>query len=69
MKITIPEHIGDITLEQYQKYDEVLQRNLSDYDTAIRKISIMILEALILSVSLDLSLLIILAKQFIASCA
>lgn len=40
LRITIPENIGDITLEQYQKYHEVLQRDLSDYETAMRKIAI-----------------------------
>lgn len=40
MKITLPEHIGEITLDQYQKYHKLIERDLSDYDFSIRKITI-----------------------------
>lgn len=41
MKITIPEHIGEITLDQYQKYYELLQRDdLQEHERNIRKIRI-----------------------------
>lgn len=41
MKITLPENIADITLDQFQKYSELVQRDdLSDYETNKRKIQI-----------------------------
>ena len=41
MKITIPEHIGDITLEQFQKYQELLKREeLDPFNLNKRKIQI-----------------------------
>lgn len=36
LKLTLPEHIGDITLNQYQRYDK-LQTRLEDEDLTIRE--------------------------------
>ena len=41
MKITLPEHIGEITLDQFQRYHELTQReNIDDYQFNKRKVSI-----------------------------
>ena len=41
MKITLPEHIGEITLEQFQKYHELTEREgIEDYEFNKRKVSI-----------------------------
>jgi hypothetical protein len=41
MKITLPEHIGDITLEQYQKYHKLcLREDLNLFNFNTRKIEI-----------------------------
>ncbi len=40
MKITLPEHIGDITLDQYQKFYKLNQRELSEQAYNKRKIAI-----------------------------
>lgn len=41
MKITLPEHIGDITLEQHQRYEKLRKReDLDDYNFNKRKIEI-----------------------------
>ncbi len=41
MKITLPENIGEITLEQYQKYHELTSRDsIEDYEFNKRKVSI-----------------------------
>ncbi len=41
MKITLPEHIGEITLNQFQRYHELTQReNIDDYQFNKRKVSI-----------------------------
>lgn len=40
VKITIPENINDITLGQFQKFSELLKKDLNDYELLTRKISI-----------------------------
>ena len=40
MKITLPENISEITLSQYQRYDKLIKKGLSDLDTAIEKVCI-----------------------------
>ena len=40
MKVVIPEHIGDITLGQFQKYHELIKKKLEDYEFNKRKINI-----------------------------
>jgi hypothetical protein len=40
MKVVIPENIGEINLWQYQLYDELMQKEMSDFDKEIRKVGI-----------------------------
>lgn len=40
MDIILPENISEITLGQYIKYDELLERNLDDYNFNRRKLSL-----------------------------
>jgi hypothetical protein len=41
MKITLPEHIGEITLDQFQRYHDLTEReNIDDYQFNKRKVSI-----------------------------
>jgi len=40
MKIVIPENIGEITLQQFQRYTELLNRDLEPYELLKRKINI-----------------------------
>lgn len=40
MKITLPENISEINLSQYQRYDKLIKKGLSDLDTAIEKVCI-----------------------------
>lgn len=40
MKITLPENISEITLRQYLRYDELINRNLDPYNFNKRKIEI-----------------------------
>lgn len=41
-KIILPENVNDITLGQFQKYMEMQDKDLSDFDKLIRKVSIFI---------------------------
>jgi len=40
MKVIVPEHIGEITLLQYQLYDEILKKSNKKEDIEIKKVSI-----------------------------
>lgn len=40
MKVTLPEHIGEITLRQYLKHEELVARGLDEYSYNRRKVSL-----------------------------
>ena len=40
MKITLPENISEITLGQFMRYEDLINRNLDDYNFNKRKIEI-----------------------------
>ncbi len=40
MKITLPENKSEINLSQYQRYDKLIKKGLSELDTAIEKVCI-----------------------------